>query len=72
MLLIKLGVYIDKKLLNLYIKTNNKLLKRYLEVRARHHTKCIVKSAENILENGSDEMKHEVIKILKDMIGEKK
>lgn len=71
MLLTRLGIYIDEKLLNLYTKINNKLLKRYLEMRARHHTKCIVKEANDIFKNGGDESKQEVVKILKDMIGEK-
>lgn len=69
MLLTKLGIYIDKKILNLYIKTNNKLLKKYLEARAKYHSKCIVRFAKDISENGSDESKQEVIKILKDWMG---
>lgn len=72
MLLIKLGVYIDKKLLKLYIKTNNKVLKVYLEKRMKHHTKCIVNDANDIFKNGSDKSKQEVVKMLKDMIGEEK
>lgn len=72
MLLTRLGIYIDKKILKLYKKTNNKLLKVYLEMRARHHSKCIVKEANDIFKNGSDESKQKVVKILKDMIGEDK
>lgn len=71
MLLIKLGVYIDEKILNLYKKTNNKLLKIYLERRTKYHLKCMLKEASDIFKNGSDEGKQEVIKILKELIGEK-
>lgn len=70
MLLTKLEIYIDEKILKLYIKTNNKLLKKYLEKRTKHHTKCVCKDAKDLFKNGSDETKIKVIKMLKDMIGE--
>lgn len=65
--IIKIGVKFDKLLLKIYSKAKLKTLRNYLEKRAAFHVKMIKKESKEIITNGSEADKSELIKILRDI-----
>ena len=67
---VEFGVEFDKLLLKIYSKRKFKILKIYLEKRAAFHVKMIKKESEEIINNGSEADKAELIGILRDILVE--
>ncbi|MGN2369272.1 hypothetical protein ACTFJW_04330 [Clostridium cagae] len=67
LLITKISVGFDKFILKIYAKTKLGILRSYLQKRAVIHTKIIIKISKEIINNGSENDKREVLKILRNI-----